>query len=124
MFFFSSRRRHTRCALVTGVQTCALPISSDPPTTTGETIPPERDNPADELRYRLRQQRLSTEFALFALQTRDTDALMQEAARACAAGLLSKFCKVMEFLPDERSEERRVGKEWVSTCRSRWSRYL
>src|SRR3546814_9416148 len=27
-FFFSSRRRHTRCALVTGVQTCALPIST------------------------------------------------------------------------------------------------
>src|SRR3546814_4475078 len=26
-FFFSSRRRHTRCALVTGVQACALPIS-------------------------------------------------------------------------------------------------
>src|SRR3546814_10737979 len=28
MFFFSSRRRHTRCALGTGVQTCALPISA------------------------------------------------------------------------------------------------
>src|SRR3546814_9018545 len=27
IFFVSSRRRHTRCALVTGVQTCALPIS-------------------------------------------------------------------------------------------------
>src|SRR3546814_10789863 len=27
VFVFSSRRRHTRCALVTGVQTCALPIS-------------------------------------------------------------------------------------------------
>src|SRR3546814_13550846 len=27
IFIFSSRRRHTRCALVTGVQTCALPIS-------------------------------------------------------------------------------------------------
>src|SRR3546814_818372 len=27
VFFFSSRSRHTRCALVTGVQTCALPIS-------------------------------------------------------------------------------------------------
>src|SRR3546814_7774433 len=26
LFLFSSRRRHTRCALVTGVQTCALPI--------------------------------------------------------------------------------------------------
>src|SRR3546814_3680265 len=33
LFFFSSRRRHTRCALVTGVQTCALPISwhAEPP---------------------------------------------------------------------------------------------
>src|SRR3546814_13830535 len=29
VFFFSSRRRHTRCALVTGVQTCALPILAD-----------------------------------------------------------------------------------------------
>src|SRR3546814_3182309 len=28
-FFFSSRRRHTSCALVTGVQTCALPISAN-----------------------------------------------------------------------------------------------
>src|SRR3546814_12055227 len=30
VFFFSSRRRHTRCALVTGVQTCALPICECP----------------------------------------------------------------------------------------------
>src|SRR3546814_13509614 len=30
IFFFSSRRRHTRCALVTGVQTCALPIFPAP----------------------------------------------------------------------------------------------
>src|SRR3546814_7327521 len=29
MFVFSSRRRHTKCALVTGVQTCALPISAN-----------------------------------------------------------------------------------------------
>src|SRR3546814_18984560 len=36
LFFFSSRRRHTRCALVTGVQTCALPIS----------LPPRRDRAA------------------------------------------------------------------------------
>src|SRR3546814_5381652 len=32
MFFFSSRRRHTRCALVTGVQTCALPVCRGPQT--------------------------------------------------------------------------------------------
>src|SRR3546814_4458859 len=28
IFFVSSRRRHTRCGLVTGVQTCARPISA------------------------------------------------------------------------------------------------
>src|SRR3546814_84164 len=41
MFFFSSRSRHTRCALVTGVQTCALPISGarkDPATRTFQAI--------------------------------------------------------------------------------------
>src|SRR3546814_12186449 len=41
-FFFASRRRHTRCALVTGVQTCALPIWSDSrssnPTAQGVTL--------------------------------------------------------------------------------------
>ena len=31
LFFFSSRRRHTRSGRVTGVQTCALPISLSPP---------------------------------------------------------------------------------------------
>src|SRR3546814_2041532 len=31
VFFFSSRRRHTRCALVTGFQTCALPIYTHVP---------------------------------------------------------------------------------------------
>src|SRR3546814_10486039 len=47
VFFFSSRRRHTRCALVTGVQTCALPIS--PPT----TVPPKVriDMTLTELKY-------------------------------------------------------------------------
>src|SRR3546814_20051408 len=29
LFFFASRRRHTRFALVTGVQTCALPVNVD-----------------------------------------------------------------------------------------------
>src|SRR3546814_1692179 len=37
-FFFSSRRRHTRCALVTGVQTCALPIWSGRFTNHGEPV--------------------------------------------------------------------------------------
>src|SRR3546814_7898861 len=37
-FFFSSRRLHTRCALVTGVQTCALPICTG---VTGRDVTPE-----------------------------------------------------------------------------------
>src|SRR3546814_2688006 len=48
MFFFSSRRRHTRCALVTGVQTCALPIFAANP------IPSDRSSwgPFDALAER------------------------------------------------------------------------
>src|SRR3546814_2523554 len=48
-FFFSSRRRHTRCALVAGVQTCSLPIYHPPEATwltagpRGLPFPPESD---------------------------------------------------------------------------------
>src|SRR3546814_6307139 len=92
-FFFSSRRRHTRCALVTGVQTCALPISLE----------------------------WCYSGAAFLSDEAHTAGLVQSlhapdellpAARALAARLT-----------EGRSEERRVGKECVSTCRSRWSPY-
>src|SRR3546814_7078124 len=80
-FFFSSRRRHTRCALVTGVQTCALPICLD-------SFRP--DDPSVPLR-----------------------------GRYCP-----KLKAPTTFYHNvSRSEERRVGKECVSTCRSRWSPY-
>src|SRR3546814_3478662 len=55
-FFFSSRRRHTRCALVTGVQTCALPISTrpappkaTPPRRTIRTRPPRNECHEEDL---------------------------------------------------------------------------
>src|SRR3546814_9123000 len=86
-FFFSSRRRHTRCALVTGVQTCALPISA---CAGGETI-------LARLRARHRM-----------------DVRPQSGAADLPAGAVHGT---------GRSEERRVGKECVSTCRSRWSPY-
>src|SRR3546814_6244808 len=41
MFFFSSRRRHTSCALVTGVHTCALPIYMGCSTFSNFTVLPE-----------------------------------------------------------------------------------
>src|SRR3546814_10300412 len=79
-FFFSSRRRHTRCALVTGVQTCALPICSQ---------------------------------ALRLFHPVDTIGIAELCAHLFAAMAIHHM----------RSEERRVGKECVSTCRSRWSPY-
>src|SRR3546814_1291276 len=81
LLFFSSRRRHTRCALVTGVQTCALPIS---PIVSSITLFQENNMRAS----------LDAEAGNNALAQRQ-----------------------------QRSEERRVGKECVSTCRSRWSPY-
>src|SRR3546814_18424101 len=56
LFFFSSRRRHTRCALVTGVQTCALPICQCRPLLhayrgdrrgVGHALPPHHPSPPD-----------------------------------------------------------------------------
>src|SRR3546814_1478428 len=73
-FFFSSRRRHTRCALVTGVQTCALPIST-------------------------------------------------KLLRCTASARRPAAARARTRTRKHRSEERRVGKECVSTCRSRWSPY-
>src|SRR3546814_5214876 len=91
-FFFSSRRRHTRCALVTGVQTCALPICLGKETTTPAKI---RLVPIC-LAYRI----LHGVHGVFDQQWRGCNHLLRP-----------------------RSEERRVGKECVSTCRSRWSPY-
>src|SRR3546814_9099653 len=90
LFFFSSRRRHTRCALVTGVQTCALPISS---------VRPEEG------------QRPVSKDAGAALRSFETPFRQ-------AQWLLRTNGKGSTPV---RSEERRVGKECVSTGRSRWS---
>src|SRR3546814_11007045 len=73
-FFFSIRSRHSICELVTGVQTCARPISSPPPIhLMFDTLPSS-----------------------------------------------SRNSPVVTFA---RSEERRLGKESVSKCRSRWTPY-
>src|SRR3546814_1325916 len=93
VFFFSSRRRHTRCALVTGVQTCALPICN-------VLILDEPTNHLD-LWSRAALEQALVEFD----------------------GTILFVSHDRYFLDRVRSEERRVGKECVSTCRSRWSPY-
>src|SRR3546814_10303823 len=96
VFFFSSRRRHTRCALVTGVQTCALPISVDALARVAGM--------SKTLFYR--------SFKAFFGVTPIEFVVKERVQRA------------KQLLADpDRSEERRVGKECVSTCRSRWSPY-
>src|SRR3546814_9995285 len=92
-FFFSSRRRHTRCALVTGVQTCALPIC--------RVVVEEAAIPGHR-------------FGIVELRPQPDP----------HAGRVLQVARRLGYVPaGERSEERRVGKECVSTCRSRWSPY-
>src|SRR3546814_2646362 len=108
VFFFSSRRRHTSCALVTGVQTCALPIST----------PRRRRSRTADLPL----------FPLHPLSATHLDRqgngraqLPPSQGRPDAAAIDGRA----HHHPARRarSEERRVGKESVSTCRSRWSPY-
>src|SRR3546814_1756266 len=104
-FFFSSRRRHTRCALVTGVQTCALPIY---PAIAMAML--AEDDPA----YGLVRDRAKAEEADIGL------AALRVLCRAGAA-IFAENVDNPGDAPIRRSEERRVGKECVSPCRSRWS---
>src|SRR3546814_4264128 len=95
-FFFSSRRRHTICALVTGVQTCALPICLSNSFDCCDEDK-EEDEGGD-------------------VRKDKGDVMKENPVRN------TRFNKTHDN-EDNRSEERRVGKECVSTCRSRWSPY-
>src|SRR3546814_4766347 len=98
--FVSSRRRHTRCALVTGVQTCALPI-------------------------------FFWSVVLFGLALSATGVIMlfPFAVTGINGMQIAQYVHAITgvlltgVIIAHRSEERRVGKECVSTCRSRWSPY-
>src|SRR3546814_13207754 len=140
MFFCSSRRRQTRCALVTGVQTCALPISTT--------------------RAR-RGRRVAVVLSVLALGLAGLPAGAQVAPGQLPTGgiILGGIGGITtdgaggmtinqidpravitwdtfdvgvdatvvfnqaigDIALNQRSEERRVGKEGVSTCRSRWA---
>src|SRR3546814_2659993 len=92
IFFFSSRRRHTRCALVTGVQTCALPIF------------------------------MGLWQASEGKVTFDGRQISGRATPDIAREGIAYVPENMGIFADltVRSEERRSGNECVSTCRSRW----
>src|SRR3546814_2153300 len=166
-FFFSSRRRHTRCALVTGVQTCALPISSSSrrksgshaqgkiPTFVGMTACSSRldlalkslpslpatarglrpvaqplmvaDNLVDDEAQEFFRE-FGVEVGAFGERSQPLDLRLFTRAvggRQAVDGLVlpPRLGDLESFGQHEnqrgvRSEERRVGKEWVSTVRS------
>src|SRR3546814_6936763 len=113
-FFFSSRRRHTRCALVTGVQTCALPIFNFVHEVREKTgMPPEEVVKG----YVIAREILGMR-ALWG----EIEALDNKVPAALQARMLVECGRLIER-ETVRSEERRVGKEGGCTCRSRWSPY-
>src|SRR6185312_12154239 len=65
-----------------------------------------------ELEQRLRQQALLAEIGRRALTETDWITLTQEATRLCALGLGTRFCKVLEFLPDQNRLLVRAGVGW------------
>src|SRR3546814_120598 len=188
MFFFSSRRRQTRCALVTGVQTCALPILQagnalgsgnaseairllqkipvgdaasearrvpmlamayvrenrpDEAVKTGaEYVRKNPQNSAAHLLYGTtlvaagkRAEARAQYSEAYKLNPKNIEALLSLGSLDSIDGhykdAVGRYETVLEQDPKSamamtalgRSEERRVGKECVSRCRSRWSSY-
>src|SRR3546814_18341038 len=130
-FFFSSRRRHTMCAVLTGVQTCALP-----------TLKPNASLKSRNLKLRLIASRSASKVqSLNSLSAASRPAVSSLGILVSLTGVppACPLCRLFvsegqtyapdaatfERLADEsvqrRSEERRVGKECVSQGRTRWS---
>src|SRR3546814_5082939 len=119
---FTSIRRQAGCGLVTGVQTCALPIYF------GLTVwgrerqtkrlmlarAPEAGTPEDAAAEDAPPAVLLGDFNMLRRRTR---------ASAILATRFPTCVRMPTYPVRRRSEERRVGKECVSTCRSRWSPY-
>src|SRR3546814_18777260 len=141
--FFSSRRRHTRCALVTGVQTCALPIylsllfAADgndgdnglrPYTTLIDELPNGAvfqagfrnsdlaADPYDNNTGQVSQTGVSNQAYGLSL-TADYVISPELSARLIESDRHSEY--ETGLADDSRSEERRVGKEGDSTCQTR-----
>src|SRR3546814_7915978 len=100
LFFFASRRRHTRCALVTGVQTCALPILME-------------NGPVYQVLSFVVNVLRSVPFLILLI-------VMIPLTRVLAGTSLG----VQGAVPPLEIGRASCRKECVSTCSSRWSPYI
>src|SRR3546814_16835929 len=133
-FFFSSRRRHTRCALVTGVQTCALPIFFLCCRSGVPMAAIEQDSQSFSLgqlwsdkRYRAVLTQIMVVAGVFLIVgflAANAVENLELLGKSFGFNFLwepARYDINQSFI--ERSEERRVGKECVSTCRYGWWQY-
>src|SRR3546814_12742016 len=128
-FFFSSRRLHTRCALVTGVHTCALPIfTAEESGLLGSKYYAE--NPIFPLAQTVGGVNMDALNAIGPAK----DIVVVGGGKSELDAYVEKLAKMTdrtvkaEPTPEKgfyyrRTEERRVGKGCARTCRSRWAPY-
>src|SRR3546814_8245710 len=130
LFFVSIRGRHTRGALVTEVQTCALPFENGAARKPLEQCPriggldePKQRTGTDRCISGLPQQRVERGGLLRQAAARGGDPVRIRIGGGAdghgGGGYRPGAEQGAQIV--QRSEERRVGKECVSTCRSRWS---
>src|SRR3546814_20203183 len=147
--FFSSRSRHTSCALVTGVQTCALPIflplfHSSSAESSKQSRYPSNGLPhpgprclvgcgrghggLDNGGLQLSGALVDGGYQLTAIIGEDGGGFLGAGYADIETLLIDKICRLAVGVDDDmiggaalrgRSDERRVGKEGASTCRSR-----
>src|SRR3546814_2489709 len=116
VFFFSIRRRNTSCALVTGVQTCALPISIS-------IAAPVGAETRSALMSRIENLLVdpAEAAARVVVNARTGTVVINGAVRispaAVSHGKLTVSVEENPLVVQPRSEERRVGAECGSTCR-------
>src|SRR3546814_11843976 len=130
-FVFSSRSRHTSCALVTGVQTCALPIlvaaarggNGMPANMAGLSRTASASDlkvEADWLRtIGFKPENIVHDLGIFVPEGHSAGVAPERVFRDGQFTYIDYGANA-DALNEGRSEERRVGKECVSTCRSRW----
>src|SRR3546814_18660888 len=110
-FFFSSKRRHTRCALVIGVQTCALPISLSKPSTsrTSQRLTSRFTNSAPS------SQTISKRSLSGGMKNCSRTAITSGSISTATIAVAGRY--LWQYF---RQEVCAVGEEWLSRCRLRW----